>query len=66
MVRQRTVSRARSLVWALQVDGWSEREAGNLVAVLNGLRPSRSGWSDREIEHLRWVRALVRSGRVTS
>jgi hypothetical protein len=66
MVRQRTVSRARSLVWALEVDGWSEREAGNLVAVPNGLQPSRSGWSDREIEHLRWVRALVRSGRVTS
>jgi len=66
MVIQRPISRARSIVWALEVDGWSEREAGNLVAVLHGLRPSRSGWTEREIEHLRWVRALVQSGRVTS
>jgi len=56
---------ARSLVWSLQSDGWSEREAGNLVALLNGLRPSRSGWSAHEIEHLRWIRTLVRSGRLT-
>jgi hypothetical protein len=53
-------------VWALEVDGWSKQEAGNLAAVASGLRPSRSGWSASEIEHLRWVRSLVRSGRVTS
>jgi len=57
---------ARSLIWSLQIGGWSELEAGNLVAVLHGLRPSRNGWSVREIEHLRWVRAQVESGRLTS
>jgi hypothetical protein len=56
---------ARSLVWSLQSDGCTEREAGNLVALLHGLRPSRSGWSAREIEHLRWIRSLVNSGRLT-
>jgi hypothetical protein len=57
---------ARSLVWSLQVEGWTEFEAGNLVALLHGLRPSPSGWSVREIEHLQWLRALVKSGRMTS
>jgi hypothetical protein len=57
---------ARSLVWSLQVEGWTELEAGNLVALLHGLRPSRGGWSVREIEHLQWLRALVKSGRMTS
>ena len=67
MARKRVVATpARSLVWALEIDGWSETEAGNLAAVASGLRPTRSGGSAREIEHRRWVRALVRSGRVTS
>jgi hypothetical protein len=57
---------ARALVWSLEADGWTEREAGNLVALMHGLRPSRNGWSVREIEHLLYVRALVRSGRLTS
>jgi hypothetical protein len=59
-------STSRSLVWSLQGDGWTELEAGNLVALLHGLRPARSGWSVREIEQLQWVRALVKSGRMTS
>jgi hypothetical protein len=56
----------RTLVWTLEIGGWSEREAGNLVALLHGIRPARTGWSVREIEHLRFLRAVVRSGRVTS
>ena len=55
---------ARALIWNLEIGGWSEREAGNLVALLNGLRPALSGWSEREIEHLRFLRALVQAGRL--
>ena len=56
--------RARSMVWQLEAGGWSEREAGNLVALAHGLRPSRSGWTVREIEHLRFLHAMVKSGRI--
>jgi hypothetical protein len=55
---------ARTLVWHLESGGWTEREAGNLVALLHGLRPARSGWSVREIEHLRFLQALVKAGRI--
>jgi hypothetical protein len=55
---------ARTLIWGLETGGWSEREAGNLVALLHGLRPALSGWSEREIEHLRFLRALVDTGRL--
>lgn len=55
---------ARSMVWHLEAGGWTEREAGNLVALAHGLRPARSGWTVREIEHLRFVQALVKSGRI--
>jgi hypothetical protein len=36
---------ARSMVWHLEAGGWTEREAGNLVALAHGLKPARSGWS---------------------
>jgi hypothetical protein len=55
---------ARPLIWNLEIGGWTEREAGNLVALLNGLRPALSGWNEREIEHLRFLRALVQAGRL--
>ena len=55
---------ARSMVWHLQAGGWTEREAGNIVALAHGLRPARSGWSVREIEHLRFLQAMVKSGRI--
>jgi len=55
---------ARSMVWHLEAGGWTEREAGNLVALTHGLRPARSGWTVREIEHLRFLTAMVRSGRI--
>jgi len=55
---------ARSMVWHLEAGGWTEREAGNLVALAHGLRHARSGWTVREIEHLRFLTAMVRSGRI--
>jgi hypothetical protein len=55
---------ARTMMWGLEAGGWTAREAGNLVGLLHGLRPAHSGWSEREIEHLRFLRALVESGRV--
>jgi hypothetical protein len=57
---------ARTLVWHLESDGWTEREAGNLVALAHGLRPVRSGWTVREIEHLRFLQSMVRTGRIAS
>jgi hypothetical protein len=57
---------ARTLVWHLEAGGWTEREASNLVALLHGLRPARAGWSVREIDHLRFLQALVKNGRVLS
>ena len=53
---------ARAMMWNLEAGGWSEREAGNLVALAHGLRPAVSGWSEREIEHLRFLRSLVEAG----
>jgi hypothetical protein len=55
---------ARSLVWHLEAGGWTEREASNLVALVHGLRPVRAGWAIREIEHLRFLQAMVKSGRI--
>jgi hypothetical protein len=55
---------ARSMVWHLEVGGWTEREAGNLVALFHGIRPARNGWTVREIEHLRFLHAMVKTGRI--
>ena len=57
-------SAARSLVWRLESGGWSEQEASNIVALVHGLRPARNGWTVREIEHLRFLRAVVSTGRI--
>ena len=57
---------ARALIWNLEIGGWSQREAGNLVALLHGLRPAASGWSEREIDHLNFLRAIVESSRLRS
>ena len=54
----------RSMVWHLEAGGWTEREAGNLVALLHGLRPARSGWTVREIENLRFLQSMVKVGRI--
>ena len=55
---------ARSLVWHLEAGGWTAREASNLVALFHGLRPASSGWNTREIDHLRFLRTMVQSGRI--
>ena len=55
---------ARTLVWHLEAGGWTQREASNLVALLHGLRPVTTGWTIREIDHLRFLRAMVNLGRI--
>ena len=54
---------SRALVWHLEAGGWTQREAGNLVALVHGLKPAKTGWTVREIEHLRFLQALARSGK---
>lgn len=54
----------RHLVFSLRLDGWSDVEAGNLVELLLGIRPVHGGWRATEIEHLRFLRALVEAGRI--
>jgi hypothetical protein len=44
--------------------GWTEGEAGNLVAHLAGLDVTRKGWRVREVEGLLFIRSLVSSGRL--
>lgn len=56
---------ARTLVSHLEAGGWSRREASNLVALVHGLRPTASGWTTREIDSLRFLQAMVRSGRIS-
>ncbi len=48
----------------LTINGWSAREAGNLVARLEGLRTARQGWTVNEIDHLLFLRAMVETGRL--
>ena len=60
-----TPTGARNQVWHLEAGGWTEREAGNLVALFHGLRPATAGWSIREIEHLRFLQAMVKNGRIS-
>jgi hypothetical protein len=55
---------ARSMVWHLEAGGWTQREASNLVALVMGLKPARSGWTAREIEHLRFLQSMVKTGRI--
>lgn len=62
--RQYAVTDARHLLFSLQIGGWSEVEAGNLVALLLGIRPVQGGWRASEIEHLRFLKALVETGHI--
>ena len=55
---------ARRLIWTLESEGWTAREAGNLVGLFHGIRPARTGWNVREIEHLRFLRTMVHTGRI--
>ena len=57
-------SAARTMMWQLESGGWTPREAANLVGLAHGLKPARDGWTVREIEHLRFLRAAVTTGRI--
>jgi hypothetical protein len=48
----------------LRALGWSDSEAGNLAAYLEGIGRVRDGWSIREVEGLLFIRALVADGRI--
>ena len=61
---QDALTDARHLVFSLQIGGWSAVEAGNLVALLLGIRPVHGGWRASELEHLRFLKALVETGRI--
>jgi len=50
----------------LRAIGWSDREAGNLTAYLEGIGSVRNGWAIREVERLLFIRALVADGRIAS
>jgi hypothetical protein len=52
------------MVWRLEAGGWTQREASNLVALVHGLKPARNGWTAREIEHLRFLQSMVKTGRI--
>ena len=54
----------RALIWRLQSGGWTPVEAGNLAAIALGLRPARSGWTGTELDHLRFLKSLVNTGRI--
>jgi hypothetical protein len=50
----------------LRFAGLSAREAGSLVGHLQGLSSVPGGWAIEEVEHLLFVRELVRLGRLGS
>lgn len=54
----------RALIWRLQSGGWTVVEAGNLAAIALGLRPARTGWTGAELDHLRFLKSLVSTGRI--
>lgn len=65
--RRQASARADSVRTAyvgLRAMGWSEGEAGNLVAHLAGLDVTRKGWRIHEVEGLMFIRSLVSSGRL--
>jgi hypothetical protein len=59
-----TPGTTRALIWRLQSGGWSPVEAGNLAAIALGLRPARNGWTGAELDHLRFLKSLVNTGRI--
>jgi hypothetical protein len=55
---------ARTTQLQLLRSGLTPAEAANIAAVAEGLRPAASGWTVREIELLRFLRYMQRSGRI--
>ena len=60
------ITGSRELIRRLERGGLASPEAGNVVAYMLGLKPMGSGWRVAEIEHLRFLRALVSDGRLES
>lgn len=58
------VQSLRDSVRLLARHGFSPVEAGNLAALLVGLWPAPGGWTVTQIEHLRFLRGIVRDGRL--
>lgn len=52
----------REGVRRLERAGFQPVEAGNVVALGLGLRPVPGGWTASQIQHLLFVRAIVRDG----
>jgi hypothetical protein len=52
----------REIVRGLELRGLGASEAGNLAALAYGVWPARSGWTVAQVEHLRFLRAIVRVG----
>ena len=50
----------------LRFAGLTAREAGSLTGHLHGLASVPGGWTIEEVEHLLFVRELVRLGRIGS
>jgi hypothetical protein len=52
----------RETVRRLERRGLDASAARNLAALAFGVWPARSGWTVAQIEHLRFLRAIVREG----
>ena len=50
----------------LRFAGLTERQAGTLVGRIHGIAAVQGGWTISEVEHLLFVRELVRTGRLGS
>ena len=57
---------AHAVYRRLRLCGLSITEAANLTARLEGLPINRQPWTIREVEHLRFLRSLVETGRLAS
>lgn len=42
--------------------GWTPAQACNLVAFLHGMPRSDRGWTIHEVDHLLFLRSLIREG----
>jgi hypothetical protein len=54
------------MIRALVIGGCNPAEAGNIAALVHGLRPAHSGWTAGQIQHLLFLRSLVQGGRISS
>jgi hypothetical protein len=62
----RRPAEVRQTARRLQMSGLTLAEASNLTARLAGLRPARTGWTVRQVDHLLFLRSIVETGRLES